>query len=196
MSSSLRPHGPQHSRPPCPSLSPGVCSDSCPLSQWCCLTISSSVSLFSFCYSLSQHQDSLQLVGASHQVAKYWSFSFNISPSNDYSGLISLRTDWFDLLADQGTLKESSPAPQFFRTQSSLWSDSLSKFAIAFLPRSKCLNFMAVITIHSDSGAQENLSLLLLFPLLFAMKFLLSPHIIAISYLYVWDLSPSTLQYY
>ena len=44
---------------------------------------------------------------------KYWSFSFNISPSNEYSGLISFRIDWFDLLAVQGTLQESSPTPQF-----------------------------------------------------------------------------------
>ena len=43
---------------------------------------------------------------------KYWSFSFSISPSNDHSGLISFRMDWLDLLAAQGTLKESSPAPQ------------------------------------------------------------------------------------
>ena len=43
---------------------------------------------------------------------KYWSFSFSISPSNEYSGLISLRMDWLDLLAVQGTL-ESSPTPQF-----------------------------------------------------------------------------------
>ena len=43
---------------------------------------------------------------------KYWSFSFSISPSNKYSGLISLRIDWFDLLAVRGT-QESSPAPQF-----------------------------------------------------------------------------------
>ena len=43
---------------------------------------------------------------------KYWSFSFNLSPSNEYSGLISFRIGWFDLLAVQGTLK-SSPAPQF-----------------------------------------------------------------------------------
>ena len=42
---------------------------------------------------------------------KYWSFS--ISPSNEYSGLISFRMDWFDLLTVQGTLKERSPAPQF-----------------------------------------------------------------------------------
>ena len=44
---------------------------------------------------------------------KYWSFSFSISPSNDYSGLISFRINWLDLLAVQGTLKESSPTPQF-----------------------------------------------------------------------------------
>ena len=45
---------------------------------------------------------------------KYWSFSFGISPSNEYSGLISFRVDWFDLLAVQGTLnQESSPIPQF-----------------------------------------------------------------------------------
>ena len=44
---------------------------------------------------------------------KYWSFSFSISPSNEYSGLISFRIDWFDLLGIQGTLQESSPTPQF-----------------------------------------------------------------------------------
>ena len=47
------------------------------------------------------------------QWPKYWSFSFSISLSNEYSGLISFRMDWFDLLAVQGTLRESSPAPQF-----------------------------------------------------------------------------------
>ena len=41
----------------------------------------------------------------------YWTFSFSISPSNEYSGLISFRIDWFDLLAVQGTLKESVPTP-------------------------------------------------------------------------------------
>ena len=46
-----------------------------------------------------------QWVSSSHQVANYWSFSFSISPSNEYSGLISFRMDWLDLLAVQGTLK-------------------------------------------------------------------------------------------
>ena len=52
---------------------------------------------------------------------KYWSFSFNISPSNEYSGLISFRMDWLDLLAVQGTLK-SSPTPQFKSINSSALS--------------------------------------------------------------------------
>ena len=52
---------------------------------------------------------------------KYWSFSFSISPSSEYSGLISFKMDWLDLLAVQGTLK-SSPAPQFESINSSLLS--------------------------------------------------------------------------
>ena len=56
-------------------------------------------------FNLSQHQGHFQWVGSSHQVAKVLSFSFSTSPSNDYSGLISFRIDWFDLLAVQGTLR-------------------------------------------------------------------------------------------
>ena len=59
---------------------------------------------------------------------KYWSFSFSISPSNEYSGLISFRMDWFDLLAVQGTLKSLSNTTvqkhHFFGAQLSLWSTS------------------------------------------------------------------------
>ena len=51
---------------------------------------------------LSQHQRLFQWVASSHQVANYWSFSFSISPSNEYSGLFSLRTDWFDLFGEIG----------------------------------------------------------------------------------------------
>ena len=57
-------------------------------------------------FNLSQHQGLFQGgVSSSHQVAKYWSFSFSISPFKEYSGLISFMIDWFDLLAVQGTLK-------------------------------------------------------------------------------------------
>ena len=56
-------------------------------------------------FNLSQHQGLFQWVSSLHRWPKYWSFSFSISPSNEYSGLISFRIDWFDLLAVQGTLK-------------------------------------------------------------------------------------------
>ena len=56
-------------------------------------------------FSLSQHQGLFKWVSSSHQVAKYWSFSFSISPSNEYSELISFRMHWLDLLAVQGTLQ-------------------------------------------------------------------------------------------
>ena len=108
MSNSLRPHESQHTRPPCPSPSPGVYSTSCPLSQWCHPTISSSVSPSPPASNLSQHQDFFKWISSSHQVALHiscWSFSFNINPSNEHSGLISFRMDWLDLLAVQGTLK-------------------------------------------------------------------------------------------
>ena len=102
----LPPHELQHARLPCPSLSPGVCSDSYPLSQWCHPTILSSVPPFSSCpqsFPSSVSFPMSQLFGI--RWPKYWSFSFSISSSNEYPGLISFRIDWFDLLVVQGTLK-------------------------------------------------------------------------------------------
>ena len=120
---------------------------------------------------------------------KYWSFSFSISPSNEYSGLISFRMNWLGLLADQRTLKSllqhhnskasvlqcsaffilqlSHPYMATGKTMAltrrtfackvmSLLFNMLSRFVIAFLPRSKHLDFMAAVTICSDFGAQEN----------------------------------------
>ena len=93
LSNSLWPHELQHARPPGPSPSPRVCSNLCPLSQWCHPTISSSVVPFPPAFNLSQHQG-LPSESALHiRWPKYWSFSFNISPSNDDSVLISYRTD-------------------------------------------------------------------------------------------------------
>ena len=116
---------------------------------------------------------------------KDWSFSFNISHPNEYSGLISFRMDCLDLLAVQGTLKSplqhySSKASivqcsTFFMVEllhqymttgkttaliirtfvskvRSLLFNTLSRFVLAFLPRSKRLNFMAAVTVHSDIG--------------------------------------------
>ena len=105
VSDSLQSHGLQHSRLPCPSPIPGTCSNSCPLSRWCHPTISSSYPLLlppsAFpSIRVFSSESTLHIMWS-----KYWSFSFSISPSSEYSGLISFRMDWFDLLAAQGALK-------------------------------------------------------------------------------------------
>ena len=106
MSNSLRPRGLQHSRPRCPSPTSGVYLNSCPLSQWCHPTISSSFIPFSSCLESFPASVSFQMCQFLHiRWPKYWSFNFIISPSNEYSGLISLRKDWLDLFAVQGALK-------------------------------------------------------------------------------------------
>ena len=105
VSDSLQPHGLQHTRPHCPSPTPRTYSDSGPLSQWCHPTVSSSATPFSSCPQSFPASVLFQWVSSSHEMAKYWSFSFNISPSNEHPGLISFKMDWLDLLAVQGTLK-------------------------------------------------------------------------------------------
>ena len=101
ISDCLRPHGLQHTRLPCPSPTPRVCSNSCPSSWWHHLTISSPVVPFSSCL------QSFPASGSSRMSQFFTSggHSFSISPYNEYSGLISFRTDWLDLLAVQMTLK-------------------------------------------------------------------------------------------
>ena len=102
---SLWPHGLQHARLPCPSPTPRACSNLCPSSQWCHPTISPSVIPF------SSHPQSFPASGSFLMTAlrfrwpKYWSFSFTIHSSNEYSGLIYFRIDCVDPLAVQGTLK-------------------------------------------------------------------------------------------
>ena len=164
----LWPHGLQHARLPCPSLSPGVCSNSCPLSQWCCLTISSSVTLFSFLPSIFPNIRFFSNELTLH--IRWWniraSVSSSVLPMNIQSwfplgliGLISLLSK--SLL--QHNLKKSILWPSaFFMVQLShpymttrktigltIWSfvgnvmsllfNMLSSFIIAFLPRSKCI---------------------------------------------------------
>ena len=119
---------------------------------------------------------------------EYWGLSFSISPSNEYSGLISFRIGWFGLLAVQATLKSliqhhslkasilwlsafsmvqisypymntgkmiASTICTFIGKVMSFLFNTPSRLFIAFLPRSKCLNFIAPVTILSDFGAQE-----------------------------------------
>ena len=101
----LRPHEPQHARPPCPSPTPRVHPNPCPSSQWCHPTISS-------CHPLLLLPSvflSIRVFSNESAVcirwSIYWSFSFNLSPFNEHPGLISFRMDWLDLLAVLGTLK-------------------------------------------------------------------------------------------
>ena len=128
VSDSLRPHGLQYTRLPCPSLNPRVCSNLMSLESvmpsnhliLCCPllllpSIFPSIRVFS--------KESVLCI----RWQKYWSFS--ISPSNEYSRLISFRIDWFDLLAVQGLSRVFSNTTvqkhQFFGAQLSLWSNSL-----------------------------------------------------------------------
>ena len=180
MSDSLRPPGLQHARLPCLLPTPGAYSNSCPSSWWCHPTISvvpsfSSIRVFS--------NESVLC----NMWPKYWSFSFSSSPSNEYSGLISFRMDWLDLLAVQGTLKsllqnhsskawssaffEVQLSPSYMTTRKttaltrqtfagktmSLLFNMLSRFVGAFLPRSKCL---LISLQQSPTAVLQSLSLI------------------------------------
>ena len=105
MFDSLQPHEPQHARPPCPSPTPGVLPTHV---HWVSDTIHPSHPLLSLLL-LPSIFPSIRVFSNESALrirwSKYCSFSFSISPSNEYSGLISFRMDWLDLLAVQGTLK-------------------------------------------------------------------------------------------
>ena len=124
VSDSLWSHGLQHARLLCLSPTPRACSNSCPLSQWCHPTISSSVLPFSSriqCFPASGSFPMSQIYASDDQSI---SCSFSISPSKEYLGLISFRIDWFDLLASPRGSQESSPTPQF---------KSICSLALSFL---------------------------------------------------------------
>ena len=109
MSNSLQPHGLQHVKLLCPPLYPRICSNSCPMGQ-CYLNISFSASPSSFFLQSFPASGSFPMIQLFASGGKNIRSSFSISPSNDYSGLISFR---IDLLAVQGTLKQFSPGLQF-----------------------------------------------------------------------------------
>ena len=130
MSDSLRPHESQHARPPCPSPTPGVHSDSHPSSQWCHPAISSclplllqppippSIRVFS-------NESSLRM-----RWPKYWNFSFSIIPSKEIPGLISFRL--VGSPCSPRDSQESSPTPQF----KSIYS-SVLRWKVTLLERHK-----------------------------------------------------------
>ena len=106
VSNSLRPREPQHARPPCPSPTPGVYSNPCPLSRWCHPAISFPVVPISSCSQSFPASGSLPM----SQLFAWGGQSIGVPASTsvlpmDFPGLISFRMDWLDLFAVQGTLK-------------------------------------------------------------------------------------------
>ena len=103
MSNSLQPHEQQHVRLPCSSPTPGVYPNSCPLMSPNHLILCHPLLLLPSIFPnirVFSNESALHI-----RWPEYWSFSFNISPSNEHPGLISFRMDWLDLLEVQGTLK-------------------------------------------------------------------------------------------
>ena len=118
------PHGLQHARPTFPSPNPRVYPNSCPLSQWCHPTIISCHPLLLLHSTFPSIRIFSNESAFHNRQPKWWSFS--ISLSNEYSGLISFRIDWFDLFAPQGLSRVLSNTTvqkhQFFSAQASLRS--------------------------------------------------------------------------
>ena len=129
VSDSLRPHESQHARPPCPSPTLGVHSDSTAIES---VMPSSHLILCPPLLLLPPIPPSIRVFSNESTFhirwPKYLSFSFSIGLSNEYSGLISFRVDWFDVLAVQGTLKSllqhHNLNLSILRSQPSLWSNS------------------------------------------------------------------------
>ena len=128
VSDSLHPPGLQHARLPCISTTPRACSNSCPSSQWYHPAISPSVvSVSSLLQSFPASVYFSNELVLCIRWPKYRSFSFRISPSNEYSALIFFKIHWFDTLAVQGTIKSPHQTiiqkHQCFSAQLSLWSN-------------------------------------------------------------------------
>ena len=122
---SLWPHGLQHTWPPCPSSTPRVYSNSCPLVWWRHPAISSSVVLFPFHLQSFPASESFKGVRSLHEVAKVLEFQLQDENFQWTPRLISFRMDWLDLLGIQGTLKSlfqhhTVQKHQFFHAQLSL----------------------------------------------------------------------------
>ena len=138
VSDSLWPHGLQQTRLPCPLSTPRACSNSSPSSHWCHPTVSSPVIPFSSCLQSFLESGSFpmsQVIASGGE--KYWSFSFSISPSDEYSGLISFRLDWLDLISVHGTLKSllwhhSSKAPIYIYNKYKILYNSV--YLLFFFP--------------------------------------------------------------
>ena len=124
VSNSLWPHGLQYARLPCPSPTPGACSNSCPLSWWCHPTISSCVFPSPSAFNLSQHHGLFQWASSSRQVSKELEFQFLMNIPDwfplGWTGWISLQSKGLSRVFSNTTVLKH----QFFGAQLSLWSNS------------------------------------------------------------------------
>ena len=204
MSNSLQAHGLQHARPSCPSPTPGVYPNSCPLSQWCHPTISSSVVPFSSCLQSFPASGSFQMSQffTSGDQSIGVSASASVPPMNiqdwfplGWTGWISLESKGLSSVLQHHSSKASilwcsaflivQLSHPYMTTGKTItltgWTfvgkvmfllfNMLSRLVITFLPRSKSLNFMAIVTICRDFGAPKSkASQFPLFTHLFAMK--------------------------
>ena len=149
ISDSLWSHGLQHARPLFPSPSLEVGPSSWPLHPWCQPAISSSDALFSFCLQSFPGSGTCSNDSAVRiRWLKYWSFSLSISPSNEYSGLISLKIDWYDLLAVQRTLR--SLLQHHSSKASILWHSAF--FTIQLSQRYVTTRKTVALTIQTFAG--------------------------------------------
>ena len=189
MSNYLQPQGLQHARLLCLPLSSRVCSNPCPLRKWCYLTISSSGTPLSYCFQSFPTSGSFpmsQLFASGGQSIRA-SVSALVLAMNIQGWFPLELTDWFDLLAIQGTPKSLL---QHYNLKASIIRSSV--FFVVQLSHPRCLcflifylvchsfppkeqvsfNFMAAVTVCSDTGAQENkiCHCFHFFPHLFAMK--------------------------
>ena len=157
MSDSLWPHGLQHARPPCPSPTPRVHSDSRPSSQWCHPDISSSVIPFSSCPNPSQHQ-SFPMSQLCMTWPKYWNFTITVSPSSEYSGLIPLGVIDLISLQSKGLSRVlSSPSLQkrpFFGAQPAF----MVQLSYPYMTTGKAITLTIWTCQQSDVSAFNKLS--------------------------------------
>ena len=168
---SLQPHGLQHARLPCPSLSPRVCSKSCPWS-----VMPSNHLILCHPLLLSSIFPSIRVFSNKSALhirwPKYW--SFGISPFNEYSGLISFRIDWFDFLAVQGTLKSLLQCH-------SLKAEHQSSYqAWVRLPALLCLNSRSIVSSKLEPALQSEIY----WPRTFYPKLCSAFFIVQLSHLY------------
>ena len=186
MSDSLRPHESQHARPPCPSPTPRVYSNSCPSSWWCHPAISSSAIPISSCPE-SRSFPSIMVFSIESTLRIRWpkflSLSFSINPSNKHPELISFRMDWLDILAVQGTLK--SPLQHHSSKASIFWCSAFFTFQLShpYMTTDK------TITLTGRTFVGKVLSLLFNIPSRLVITFLPRSKCLLIS----WLQSPSAV---